>query len=85
MNKYLKTAKNKMKGRFVMDTDIRKYIINTFKDDNESEIRESIEDSIKEGLEETLPGLGVFMEVIWNNASEELKKELLGILKAHMN
>lgn len=68
-----------------MDTDIRKYIINTFKDDNESEIRQSIEDSIDEGLEEALPGLGVFMEIIWNNASEELKKELLEILKAHMN
>ncbi len=64
---------------------IRKYIIDSFKDDNESEIRESIEDSVKEGLEEALPGLGVFMEIIWNNASEELKKELIDILKAHIN
>lgn len=64
---------------------IRQYIIDSFKEDNESEIRESIEDSIKEGLEEALPGLGVFMEIIWNNASEELKKELLDILKTHLN
>ncbi len=64
---------------------IREFIIENFKNDNESEIKESIDDTIKEGLEEALPGLGVFMEIIWNNASEELKKELLEILKTHLN
>ncbi len=64
---------------------IRQYIIDSFKGDNESEIKESIEDTIKEGLEEALPGLGVFMEIIWKNASDELKKELLEILKTHLN
>lgn len=64
---------------------IRQYIIDSFKEDNESEIRESIDDTVKEGLEEALPGLGVFMEIIWKNASEELKKELLDILKTHLN
>ena len=67
------------------DESIRKYIIDNFKGDNESEIEESINDTIKEGLEEALPGLGVFMELIWNNASENLKKELLEILKAQLN
>lgn len=64
---------------------IRQYIIDSFKGDNESEIRESIDDTIKEGLEEALPGLGVFMEIIWKNASDDLKKELLEILKTHLN
>lgn len=67
------------------DVSIRKYIIDNFKGDNESEIEESINDTIKEGLEEALPGLGVFFELIWNNASENLKKELLEILKAQLN
>lgn len=64
---------------------IREYIINNFKDDNENEIKESIEDSINEGIEEALPGLGVFMEIIWKNADNKLKKELIDILKAHLN
>lgn len=64
---------------------IKKYIIDNFKGDNESEIRESIEDSINEELEEALPGLGVFMQIIWENANDELKNELLSILKAHLN
>ena len=64
---------------------IREYIISNFKEDNESELKESINDTIKEGLEEALPGLGVFMELIWTNAKDELKKELLEILKAQLN
>ena len=67
------------------DVSIRKYIIDNFKGDNESEIEESINDTIKEGLEEALPGLGVFMELIWKNAKVDLKKELLEILKAQLN
>lgn len=65
--------------------DIRNYIIENFKGDNENEIKQSIDDTIKEGLEEALPGLGVFMEIIWKNASEKQKKELLDILKTHLN
>ena len=65
--------------------DIRSYIIDSFKGDNESEIKESIDSTIEEGLEEALPGLGVFMEIIWENSSEDLKKELLEILKTHLN
>ncbi len=67
------------------DIDIRSYIIDSFKGDNESEIKESIDSTIEEGLEEALPGLGVFMEIIWKNSSEDLKKELLEILKTHLN
>lgn len=64
---------------------IRQYIIDSFKDDDENEIKESIEDTVNEGLEEALPGLGVFMEIIWKNSSDKLKKELLEILKTHLN
>lgn len=64
---------------------IRDYIIENFKDDNINEIKESIDESIKEGLEESLPGLGVFLEIIWKHTNEETKKELLEILKAHLN
>lgn len=64
---------------------IRDYIKENFKDDNINEIKESIEDSINEKLEEALPGLGVFMEIIWLHSSEETKKELLETLKAHLN
>ncbi len=68
-----------------MDADIRKYIIENFKDDNINELEETINESINEGLEEALPGLGVFFEIVWKNSNQKQKKELLDILKAHLN
>ncbi len=67
------------------DISIREFIIENFKNNNESELKESIDDTIKEGLEEALPGLGVFMEIIWKNASDNLKKELLKMKNKKMN
>ena len=64
---------------------IRNYIIENFKGSKQKDIEESIDNTIEEGLEEALPGLGVFMELIWKNSSNELKKELLEILKAQLN
>lgn len=54
--------------------DIRKYIINNFKDCSKEEITESIEDSISSKEETLLPGLGVFFELIWTN---ELKEKIV--------
>lgn len=57
--------------------DIRGYIKNNFKDDDESSIKESIEESIKDKDEVLLPGLGVFFELVWNSSNEEEKKNIL--------
>lgn len=64
-----------------MDIDIRKHIISNFKDTEVNEIKESIESSIAEKDEVTLPGLGVFFEILWNNSNEELKETILNTIK----
>jgi small acid-soluble spore protein I (minor) len=64
-----------------MDIDIRNSIINNFKNDNEETLKNAIEESIKDKEEITLPGLGVFFEVLWEDGNENLKKEILRILK----
>lgn len=64
-----------------MDIDIRRHIINNFKDDDIKTLRNAIEESIKEQDEIALPGMGVFLEIIWTDASEELKKEMLNIIE----
>lgn len=64
-----------------MNIDIRKSIINNFKEVNEKEIIESIEESIKKGDEITLPGLGVFFELLWNNSDKKIKKTIIEIIK----
>ena len=50
-----------------MDTDIRKYIINNFKDSDMEEIKTTIIESVKSNDEIVLPGLGVLFEITWRN------------------
>ena len=60
---------------------IKDYILNNFKNDNKNSIKEAIVESINSKDEETLPGMGVFMEIIWNNATDLMKEEILTILE----
>lgn len=64
-----------------MDTNIRYHIINNFKGDNFSTLKNAIEESIKEQDELTLPGLGVFFELVWENADQELKNQIIEIIR----
>ena len=57
-----------------MDINIRDHIINNFKGDDENVLREAIEESIKENDEITLPGMGVFFEIIWTANGNFLKQ-----------
>ena len=68
-----------------MDLDIRKHIINNFQGDDYDALRNAIEESIKEQDEITLPGMGVFFEIVWNGADEETKNKLLEIIKTRVS
>ena len=63
------------------DIKIRDYIINNFKDDDVETIKNAIEESIEENDEVTLPGMGVFFEIIWQDANDNEKDKMLNILK----
>jgi len=64
-----------------MELSIREHIINNFKGDDYDALRSAIEESISEQDEVTLPGMGVFLEIIWNGADEEMKKKMIEIIK----
>lgn len=64
-----------------MDISIRDHIINNFKGDNYNQLRSAIEESIAEQDEVTLPGMGVFLEIIWQGADQEMKNKMLDIIK----
>lgn len=63
-----------------MNLSIREHIINNFKEDNKESLRSAIEESIKEKDEVVLPGMGVFLEIIWTDADEQLKNKMLEII-----
>ena len=60
--------------------DIREYILNNFKDDNEEKIRDSIDTTIKFRDEDALIGLGVLFELIWNKASDDEKDNYIKMI-----
>ncbi len=67
-----------------MQIDIRKNISDNFSNSNIQDIKSSIEEAIAENDEITLPGLGVFFEILWSNSNEDLKSSILNILEKHL-
>lgn len=67
-----------------MKIDIRKNIIENFKDTNIEEMKTSIEHSISEQKEITLPGLGVFFEILWEQSDDKRKEEILNTIKTRL-
>ena len=63
-----------------MNLDIRSHIINNFKGDDTSVLKDAIEESIKNNDEITLPGMGVFFELVWQKSDEDMKNKILNIL-----
>ena len=64
-----------------MDIDIRRHIINNFQGDDFHTLKTAIEEAVKENDELTLPGLGVFFELVWENADQELKNNIIEIIR----
>lgn len=67
-----------------MEIDIRANIKNNFKSSNIKDIEDSIKEAIKENDEITLPGLGVFFEILWTNSTDDQKKDILNIIKKNI-
>lgn len=60
---------------------IREHIINNFKGDDYQALKEAIDESIASKDEITLPGLGVFFELVWSSADQELKNNIIELIK----
>ena len=64
-----------------MDLDIRKNVISKIKNDDEKSIITMINESVITNDELVLPGLGVMMELFWNNLNENEKMNIANIIK----
>lgn len=63
------------------DIDVRKYIINNFKDDTIEDIEKSITSSIESKSDDPLIGLGVLFEIMWNNSTNDVRDTILNNIK----
>ncbi|MEH7106567.1 MULTISPECIES: small acid-soluble spore protein SspI [Bacillaceae] len=64
-----------------MNLNLRNAIIHNVSGNTQDQLEDTIVDAIQSGEEKMLPGLGVLFEVIWQNSSEDEKKELLTTLE----
>ncbi len=64
-----------------MNIDIRKNIIDNFNGASTDDIKTSITSSIEASEEVTLPGLGVFFELLWKNSDENEQVFILNAVK----
>ena len=64
---------------------IKDYIIKNFKNDNLETIEKAIDDSVNEYNEDTLPGLGIFFMLVWENSNKEEKNTILEKIKSNLN
>lgn len=57
-----------------MDINIRKAIIENFKNFSNEELHQTIDEAIKSQEEKILPGLGVFLELFWEDSTSAEKE-----------
>ncbi len=60
-----------------MDMDIRKAIYHNIKENTTDELEATIVDAIQDGEEKLLPGLGYLFELIWKQADQNEKVEMV--------
>lgn len=68
-------------GDNMNNVDVRRYIINNFKEDSLLDIEKSINDSINSKEDDPLIGLGVLFELMWNNSDSALRNTILMNIK----
>lgn len=63
---------------------IKDYIIQNFKNDDINTIKTAIDESVKEYNEDTLPGLGIFFMLVWENSNDNEKNTILEKIKSNL-
>ncbi len=66
----------------MMNLNLRNAVLENVTGQSKEELQNVIVDAIERGEEKMLPGLGVLFEVIWQQADESEKTEMLGSLEA---
>ncbi|WP_026693704.1 small acid-soluble spore protein SspI [Peribacillus kribbensis] len=64
-----------------MNINLRNAVIHNVTGNSQAELEDTIVDAIQSGEEKMLPGLGVLFEIIWQNATENDRKDMLHLLE----
>lgn len=64
-----------------MNLNLRNAILSNVSGNNTDQLEATIKEAINSGEEKMLPGLGVLFELIWENADQSEKQEMLEALE----
>lgn len=64
-----------------MDLNLRQAILDNISTNDAAQLEATIVDAIQSGEEKMLPGLGVLFELIWKEAPDEHKSEMINTLE----
>lgn len=64
-----------------MDLNLRSAILDNISANDQQQLEATIVDAIQNGEEKMLPGLGVLFELIWQQSTEQEKKEMIEALE----
>lgn len=67
-----------------MEINIRSHVLGNLENSGFDEIEATIKDSIQEGEDVTLPGLGVLFEVLWNSSDSSKKSEIVSLIEKNL-
>jgi len=68
-----------------LNFNIRGAIFHNLKKMSENELTTMIQDSIQQGDEKFLPGLGVLFEVVWNYSEPNQREQIIQLLHHQIN
>lgn len=63
---------------------LRQAIMYKMQGADQAEVSDTIADAIASGQEKTLPGLGVLMEVLWQNSDESARQQMSATIANHL-
>lgn len=63
-----------------MDINIRRAVLHNLHNNDKTQLRDTIVDAIQDGQEKMLPGLGVLLEVIWQQSDDSQREKMVNTL-----
>lgn len=68
----------------IASLDLRQAVLHNMHGSSEADVRHTITDAITSREEKMLPGLGVLLEVFWNNASTDEQQRFINIVQQNV-
>lgn len=63
-----------------MDLNLREAILQNISSNTQEELEATVVDAMQKGEEKMLPGLGVLFELIWSEADQAAKEDMINAL-----